>query len=342
MHTRMMATMAAALLAACGTVTADVFNMGSGLTSLDTVPVGNAGNAPDTRYNPTGYGGVGYTYNVGKYEVTSGQYTEFLNAVAATDSYGLYSPLMANPTVTNGANIQRSGSPGSYTYSVAADWANRPVNYVSWGDAARFANWLHNGQPEGLQGLFTTEDGSYFLNGATGNAALLAVTREPDATWVIPTRDEWHKAAYHQNDGVTGNYWDYPIRTNAFPGNGNPGGDTGNSANFYDAGYTIGNPYYRTEVGFFGLSDSPYGTFDQGGNIWEWTEEVILESYRGLQGGAYAYNYGNLHAASGQGYAPTNEIDGFGFRVAMVPEPATLGLLTFGGLVLVRRRRTLR
>ena len=33
----------------------------------------------------------------------------------------------------------------------AADWANRPVNYVNFWDAARFANWLHNGQPVGPQ-----------------------------------------------------------------------------------------------------------------------------------------------------------------------------------------------
>ena len=65
-----------------------------------------------------------------------------------------------------GCKIQRIGTAGSYTYSVAADRANRPVNWVSWGDAARFTNWLHNGQPIGAQGLGTTENGAYYLNGA--------------------------------------------------------------------------------------------------------------------------------------------------------------------------------
>jgi hypothetical protein len=137
--------------------------------TTDTVSVGNPGNPGDTRYPSGGvpsFGGVDYTYNIGKYEVTAGQYTEFLNAVAATDTYGLYNTSMGNVPAL-GANIQRSGSSGSYTYSVAADWADRPVNYVSWGDSARFSNWLHNGQPTGPQGLSTTEDGSYFLNGAT-------------------------------------------------------------------------------------------------------------------------------------------------------------------------------
>jgi formylglycine-generating enzyme required for sulfatase activity len=27
------------------------------------------------------------------------------------------------------------------------------------------------------------------------------------------------------------------------------------------------------DVGAYALSDSPYGTFDQGGNAWEWNEE---------------------------------------------------------------------
>jgi uncharacterized protein (UPF0261 family) len=86
----------------------------------------------------------------------------------------------------------------------------RPVNYVSWRDAAHFANWLHNGQPTGGQDLTTTEDGSYFLDGKTTDAQLEDVVREPDATWVIPSEDEWYKAAYHKNDGVTGNHWNDP------------------------------------------------------------------------------------------------------------------------------------
>ena len=88
-----------------------------------------------------------------------------------------------------GCNIQRSGSSGIYTYSVAGDWADRPVNWVDWGDAARFANWLHNGQPTGAQDLTTTEDGAYYLNGATSDPALLAVTRdEEDWKWAIPIK----------------------------------------------------------------------------------------------------------------------------------------------------------
>ncbi len=140
---RFSSVMVALLLAVTASVArADVFNMGSGLTNLDFVTVGNAGNAADS----TGYGAVDYAYAIGKYEVTAGQYTAFLNAVAATDTYGLYNTSMWTYRRRHGCKIQRSGSSGSYTYSVAADCANRPVNYVSFWDAARFVNWLHNGQ----------------------------------------------------------------------------------------------------------------------------------------------------------------------------------------------------
>ena len=55
--------------------------------TIATVPVGDAGNDADPT---TGHGSVAYNYNIGKYDVTTGQYTVFLNAVGTTDTYGLY------------------------------------------------------------------------------------------------------------------------------------------------------------------------------------------------------------------------------------------------------------
>ena len=100
---------------------------------------------------------------------------------------------------------------------------------MSWGDAARFANWLHNGQPTGLQIASTTEDGAYSLNGATSTAALNAVSRKAGANWFIPTENEWYKAAFHQpaaQGGDADNYWDYPVRTNSAPYSDQPPGAT--------------------------------------------------------------------------------------------------------------------
>jgi len=307
--------------------------------TIDTVTVGNPGNLADS----TGYGAVGYTYNIGKYEVTAGQYTAFLNAVAATDTYGLYNTKMANLVTYRGSNIQRTGSSGSYIYSVAADWANRPVNYVSWGDAARFANWLTNGQPTGVQNLTTTEDGLYFLNGATTNAALLAVTRKPGLGYAIPSEDEWYKAAYY--NPATGTYYDYPTSSDSVPSNDLINPDPGNNANFWQsASGTIDSPYYRTVVGEFENSDSPYGTFDQGGNVVEWNEAIIYGAARGLRGGGFMSRDYQLTAPERSWtYSPTAEMWDFGFRVSeVIPAPGAilLGGIGIGLVGWLKRRRT--
>ena len=299
--------------------------------------VQNPGNSPDT----TGFGAVDYSYRISQFEVTTGQYTEFLNAVAADDTHDLYSVEMWDHW--GGCKIERLGSAGSYTYEVAPDWEDRPVTFIGWGDAARFANWLTNGMPSGSQSLATTEDGSYLLNGATSDSELLAVSRGSNARYVIPSEDEWYKAACHKNDGVTGNYFDYPTGSDAFPSNSIEDPDPGNNANFHEGSvriggdYAIGEPYYRTEVGEFENSSSPYGASDMGGNVWEWNEAIVSQSYRGLRGGSFDGSPTDMQlrllAIPEQGY--TN----VGLRIAEVPEPATMGLLVLGGLAMLRRRR---
>ena len=118
-------------------------NSASAVVSIDYVSVGNAGNANDA----TGYGAVAYNYRIAKNETTVGQYAEFLNAKAKSDPYALYSTNMASTTYI--AGISRSGSDGSYSYSVIGSTANKPITYVSWFDAARFCNWMQNGQGSG-------------------------------------------------------------------------------------------------------------------------------------------------------------------------------------------------
>ena len=174
------------------------------------------------------------------------------------------------------------------------------------------------------------------------------MTRAIGAQYVIPREDEWYKAAYHANDGVTGNYFDYPTSSDAVPSNVLVDPDPGNNANYYDhygtgnGDWTIGSPYWRTEVGEFEFSESPYGTFDMGGNVWERNEAIISGSYRGLRGGSFL-NYDDILLASRRRkYLPATDHSIIGFRVAEVPEPTTMALLALGGLAMLRRRKGVR
>ena len=103
--------------------------------------------------------------------------------------------------------------------------------------------------------------------------------------------------------------------------------------------FTIGPPYYKTEVGEHENSGGPYGTFDQSGNVFEWNE-TIIGSDRGIRGGSYSF-YDTELPASYRAHStdPTYEIYDVGFRVSEVPEPATLTVVMLGGIGLLRRRR---
>ena len=291
--------------------------------TIATVPVGNPGNAPDST---PGFGSVAYSYNIGEYDVTSSQYTAFLNAVAATDTYGVYNSDMAGTTSGNPGIIQ-SGSSGSYTYSVAAGRGNYPVTDVTFWDTSRFANWLDNGQPNGAEGPGTTETGTYTLT-PTG-IANNTVTRNANYTWAVTSENEWYKAAYYTPLGGTGNsnpnYWLYPTQSNTISPS--------------QANYTLLD---TTPVGSYAYP-SYYGTYDQGGDVFQWNESIYRGSFRGLRGGSFDNFYYTLPSNYSLTGDPTDDYSDVGFRVSQVPEPASLGILAFGATgMLIRRRRVRR
>ena len=183
---------------------------------IDLVTIGNTVNAADS----TGYGAVDYAYRIGKYEVTAGQYSQFLNATAKDDSFGLYNSSMSSGS--QGCRIARSGSYGNYSFSISADRENRPVNFISWYDAARFCNYLTSGNTE--EGVYDTTTWAINRNQAQAQYGII---------YFLPSEDEWYKAAYHKNDGITGNYWLYPTQSDIEPGNYITNPDGGNNANIY-------------------------------------------------------------------------------------------------------------
>jgi formylglycine-generating enzyme required for sulfatase activity len=292
-------------------------------------PIGNPGNACDSQPDGAGgtgcYGAVGYAYQIGTYEVTNAQYAEFLNAKAPSDPYGLYTN-GSDPNHPTIDGISRSGSSGSYSYSAVAGRENTPVTSVSVFDAMRFANWLNNGPGSG-----DTETGSYTLLGGTAIPSNgYTVTRNDNAAIVLTSENEWYKAAYY--DASSASYFAYPADSNAQTVCSTPT-TAGNSANCFNA---VGSP---TNVGSYAGSASPYGTFDQGGNVWEWNETRPGPYERGLRGGGFYYSFPSDLAAS---YRSSDEagVEYFdaGFRLAMVPEPGT-GLLVIAGLLGLAARR---
>ena len=288
--------------------------------NIDWVQVGNPGNANDS----TGYGAVAYGYSIGKYEVTNAQYAEFLNAKGKTNAYGIF-----NETTDVRYGITQAGVSGSFTYTVDSGFAIKPVNYVSWFDAARFTNWLGNGQGAG-----DMENGAYTLGGVTsGNA----IAKNLGATVYVPSENEWYKAAYYDPNkggvGVAG-YWLYPTKSDTI---------TNTDANYNNS---VG---HSTNVGTYSSDPSFYGTLDQAGNFWEWNDlDAVSGSSRGLRGGSWDNTVNTLASSGRYNIDPSGENDTVGFRVASfaaVPEPRSLlmglALLTSGLLARNRGKTSL-
>lgn len=169
------------------------------------VYIGDIDNPSDSN----GIGSVSYGYKIGKFKVTNCEYAEFLNAIASTDTYGLYDPYMS---YDRGGIIQE-GTNGSHIYTVRTNMGNKPVLQLTWLDAARYCNWLHNGKPNGPQNGGTTEDGAYTLNGIM--SSYYAINKNVSAKYWIPLDDEWYKAAYYNGNNQT--YWQYATQSNDEP-----------------------------------------------------------------------------------------------------------------------------
>ncbi len=259
----------------------DVRHMPHGVISLETVLVGEPGNLPDVH----GRGAVPYVYRIGIYEVTAAQYVEFLNAKAKSNKLGLYEETMAHPE--RGCGIRQLGKEGRFIYDLSPHAANRPVLGVSFWSACRFVNWLHNGQGNG-----DTETGAYTLNGYHDNDGR-TIQRNAGARWYLPSVDEWHKAAYFDPTKPGGpGYWSYPTRSDTRP---TRAAEEASAATYNNGTYL--SPV-TTPVGTYQKAASPFGTFDQAGNVYEWTDSVVNGAHRALRGGSYLYGPEDMQASS--------------------------------------------
>jgi len=321
--------------------------------TFDWAAVGNPGNAPDTLVmnkgsaadSTTGYGSVGYTYQISKYDVTNSQYTQFLNAAdpSGSNTTKLYDTRMSTNNnglaYTGGINFNAAATSGS-KYSVKAGQESFPATWIRYDAGARMVNWLANGQGSG-----STESGVYDMSVLTSGFAT-PPTRAPGAAIFLPSENEFYKAAYYDpTKSGTGGYWQYGVMSDIAPvgvappggstsaniGNGNSGG--GSTA---DTMATTGAAFsasvnYLTNVGAYATATSYYGLYDTEGLVYNWTEATRtsfgnqLPIYRGgswrygdqSDGAAYRNIYSGAAVAS---YA------WYGLRIASLPSapPATI------------------
>ncbi|MFM7520808.1 MAG: SUMF1/EgtB/PvdO family nonheme iron enzyme, partial [Planctomycetota bacterium] len=189
--------------------------------TIDWVTVGNPGNTADT--SPSGYGSVAESFQIMKFEFTNSQYTQFLNSIdpSGTNPNTVYNNNMSS-NARGGISFTIGNADGA-KYAVRSNMGDKPVNYVSWFDAARVANWLMNGATSSS----STETGAYTLNNATsGNA----VAVNSGATFFIPTEDQWYKAAYYKGGSTNAGYWDYATQSDSGPASVTADSTTGNGS----------------------------------------------------------------------------------------------------------------
>ena len=293
----------------------DSFGSGANTFTIDFVDVGNAGNANDAGAGggsySSPYGGVGYDYRISTYEISQSDIT---NATASGLS-----------NVTGGAHT-----------------GNEPAANISWYEAAAFVNWMNTSNGHQAAYDLTFSSGWSMTAWGASNQAATGVDsgtnayRHKDAYYFLPSEDEWYKAAYHQNDGVTANYWDYATGSNTIP--------TPVASGITSGTAVFNGPSDPADVNLAG-GLSPYGTMGQNGNVWEWNESAfdgvnnLTDEGRGIRGGSWGNSEDPLRSSNRANLPPTFEFADIGFRVASIPEPSSIVMLLFAASALLLRRR---
>jgi len=340
------------VMAASNTAHADI----DPITGVDLVRIGAVGNAPwmgngQVQDRAIGRGRVDYEYSIGKLEVTTAQWVEFLNAALDRPAND-HIPYVAVPDFWGGAETF-SPIPGGRRFAVRPGQGLLPVGDITWRMAAIYCNWLHNGKGANRKAFL---NGAYDVGTFTlGTGFTDQRTHNPDACYWLPTWDEVLKAfhfdpAKANPDGTTGGWWRYSNSSDTPLVYGPPntlvnGLPTEANAGWFDGG----NPQYQISLGAYPNTRTPWGLLDAAGATSEWNEEVfgfgsLLEA-RGYDGSAWGSSLGvaNLaDAASGRGgdFPSLSELH-LGFRIASsVPAPSTLTLMGLGWwLTAVRKRR---
>jgi formylglycine-generating enzyme required for sulfatase activity len=174
-------------------------------------------------------GGVGYRYGIGELEVTVSQWVAFLNTVdpAGRNRQNLYSETESGTAWPRFGQIDFSAAAATgHHYSLAApEWADKPYGFANFLRTARFVNSLYNGtvlsRRASSEGGFSYVTYRVRLSRRTGNGMYDMAKRAPVRThktgFVVPSQNEWIKAAYFDpSGGGTYSYWKYPTNPGVF------------------------------------------------------------------------------------------------------------------------------
>ena len=307
------------------------FGSGGNQFNMEFVTIGNAGNAADTTGVPNPAGAVGYEYGIGKFEVSRNMITKYNSAFGTANSLEIS---LENMT------------------SFGGNGANKPATGVSWYEAARFVNWLNTSTGNQAAYKFTSsgveDPNDLWTSGDAGYDATNQY-RNSLAKYVLPSYNEWHKAAYY--DPINDTYYDYPTGSNTAP-IGVASGTTAGTAVFSAFFFEQSGPADVNQAG--GLS--PYGVMGLGGNVWEYEETSYdlandgINSTRAMRGGVWLGLSESLSSSIRSGINPDGGNIGIGFRVASVepfsgpppavPEPSMMVIGTLFGIggVMAKRR----
>jgi hypothetical protein len=177
-------------------------------------------------------GGVKYRYGIGQLEITVAQWVAFLNTAdpSGKDPHHLYDSAQSGAAWPQLGQVDsRAKAKPGHHYSVAApEWADKPFGFATFVRAARFVNSLYNGRllakhasGEGAFHYVTyrvrlskrTESGMYDFGRGGGKGP----TRAHATGFVLPSQNEWIKAAYYDpSGGGTYSYWKYPTNPGVF------------------------------------------------------------------------------------------------------------------------------
>ncbi len=299
----------------------DFFGSGPNQFGMTFVPIGSPGNADALVFNSPPLGAVAYTYQISKFEVSEDMIAKFNASQSLTITKDTRGP-------------------------------NKPATNITWNEAARFVNWLNTSTGGFPAYKFTT-------GGVNDNLALWSPAdtldydpanrfRSKRATYVLPSADEWFKAAYYDPNyggpGV-GGYWNYPTGSDATP--------TPVASGTLPETAVYGQPFAQGPADIFNAGGlSPFGVMALGGNAREWDEtglNLVNDSgavSRGTRGTGWLDEFNGLHQASRGNSAPTLSNSALGFRVvslapAAIPEPSTYALVLTGltALAWTRSRR---